>query len=99
NLIGYLSWLGILIPPVGGVIIGDWLTHWRNGMPEPLQYEFPSVRWENIAVYAVATFVAWLSSENGWFIPPINGIVIAVAGVYAVSRLTKPDLGALRPAT
>jgi cytosine permease len=99
NLIGYLSWLGILIPPVGGVIIGDWLVHWRAGMPEPLAYRFPAVRWENLAVYTVATFVAWLSSNNGWFIPPVNGIVLAVAGVYAVNRLIGADVGSLRPAT
>jgi cytosine permease len=93
NLIGYLSWLGILIPPVGGVIIGDWLTHWRRGMPEPLAYRFPAVRWENLAVYAVATFVAWLSSDNGWFIPPINGIVLAVLGVIVVNRLFGSKVG------
>jgi len=98
NLIGYLSWLGILIPPVGGVIIGDWLAHWRDGMPEPLDYRFPAVRWENLAVYAVATFVAWLSSRYGWFIPPVNGIVLAIAGVFAVARLTTPDLGGMRAA-
>ncbi|HSK98161.1 MAG TPA: cytosine permease [Euzebyales bacterium] len=98
NLIGYLSWLGILIPPVGGVIIGDWLVHWRAGMPEPLRYRFPAVRWENLAVYAVATLLAWWSSNAGWFIPPLNGIVLAVAGVVAVSRLTSPDLGAARSA-
>lgn len=93
NLIGYLSWLGILIPPVGGVIIGDWLVHWRRGMPEPLAYDFPAVRWENLAVYAVATLVAWLSSNNGWFIPPVNGIVIAIVGVYLINQVTTADLG------
>ena len=90
NLIGYLAWLGILIPAVGGVIIGDFFANWRAGIPEPLVYDFPAVRWENIAVYAVATFIAWLSSRNGWFIPPINGIVIAVLGSYAVGTLMKP---------
>lgn len=84
NLISYLAWLGILIPAVGGVIIGDWLANWRAGMPEPLTHRFTAVRFENIAVYAVATFVAWLSNRNGWFIPPINGIVLAVIGSYAV---------------
>ena len=84
NLIGYLAWLGILIPAVGGVIIGDYLANWRGGMPEPLEYDFPTVRWENLGVYAVATFVAWLSSRNGWFIPPVNGIVLAVLGSWIV---------------
>jgi cytosine permease len=97
NLIGYLSWLGILIPAVGGVIIGDYLANWRDGMPEPLRYEFPAVRWENLAVYAGATFVAWLSSRQGWGIPPINGIVLATLGAYLVGRRGASDLG--RPTT
>ena len=93
NLIGYLSWLGILIPPIGGVIIGDWLVHWRDGMPEPLEYRFPAVRWGNLAAYAVATYFAWLSTNNNWFIPPINGIILAVLGVMAVNRLFGSKVG------
>ena len=65
NLIGYLAWLGILIPAIGGVIIGNFLANWRDGMPEPLEHEFPVVRWENIAVYAMATFAAWSTSRHG----------------------------------
>ncbi len=89
NLIGYLSWLGILIPAIGGVIIGDFLANWRQGMPEPLEHEFPVVRWENIAVYAVATVAAYLSSRYGWFIPPVTGIVLAVVGSYAVGTMMR----------
>lgn len=96
NLIGYLSWLGILIPPIGGVIIGDWLANWRGATPEPLEWDFPDVRWGSIGVYAVATFVAWLSSKQGWFIPPVNGIVLAAVGSWGTSRLTTPDLGRAR---
>lgn len=99
NLIGYLAWLGILIPPVGGVIIGDWFANWRAGMPEPLEYLFPAFRWGNIAVYAVATFLAWLSSVYGWFVPPVNGIVLAIVGVIVVNSLATADLGRARPAT
>jgi cytosine permease len=99
NLIGYLAWLGILIPPVGGVIMGDWLMHWRGGMPEPLAYDFPAFRWGNLTVYAVATFFAWLSSVYGWFIPPVNGIVVAVVGIVAVDRLMPADLGRVRVTT
>ncbi|MFA9447025.1 cytosine permease [Egicoccus sp. AB-alg6-2] len=95
NLIGYLAWLGILIPAIGGVIIGDFLANWRGGMPEPLDYRFPAVRWENLAVYAVATLLAWLSSRYGVFIPPVVAIVVAIVGAYLVGRRAS-DLG--RPA-
>lgn len=93
NLIGYLAWLGILIPPIGGVIIGDWLANWATFTPEPLEWDFPRVRWENVAAYVVATFAAWLSSKQGWFIPPVNGIVIAALASWGLSRMLQPDLG------
>jgi cytosine permease len=91
NLIGYLSWLGILIPAIGGVIIGDVLANWRGGMPEPTSHDVPRVRWENIAVYVVATFAAWLSSRAGWGIPPVNGIVLAIVGSALVGRIGRTD--------
>lgn len=99
NLIGWLAWLGILIPPIGGVIMGDWLMHWRRGMPEPLEYDLPAFRWANLAVYVAATFAAWLSSVNGWFIPPVNGIVLAIVGIIAVSRVMPVDVGRARALT
>lgn len=96
NLIGWLEWLGILIPAVGGVIIGDVLANWRGGMPEPTRYVPPAVRWESIAVYAVATLIAWLTSRADILIAPINGIVVAVVGQYVVNRWLQPDLGTMR---
>ncbi|MGY1845811.1 cytosine permease [Blastococcus sp. SYSU DS1021] len=88
NLIEYLVWLGILIPPLGGVVIGDFLARWRRGMPADAA--LPDVEWRNLAVYAVAAFAAWWSSEAGWFIPPVVGVVVAVAGVLALQRGRRP---------
>jgi cytosine permease len=93
NLIGYLSWLGILIPAIGGVIIGDFLANWRAGMPEPSEHRFAAVRVDNLAVYAVATFVAWLSNRYGWFIPPVNGILLAIVGSFVVGRMAATRSG------
>ncbi|CCG01955.1 cytosine permease [Blastococcus saxobsidens] len=88
NLIQYLVWLGILIPPLGGVVIGDFLARWRRGMPEAVA--LPDVEWRNLAVYVVAALAAWWSSEANWFIPPVVGVVVAVAGVLAVQRGRRP---------
>ncbi|NDL60110.1 cytosine permease [Phytoactinopolyspora mesophila] len=91
NLITYLSWLGILIPPIGGVIVGDWWARWRRGLPDPSSYSFPAVRWENVAAYALGALVAKASDEWGWGIPPINGILVAVvlAVLFAKLRATE----------
>lgn len=93
NLISYLSWLGILIPAIGGVIIGDYLANWRAGMPQPLEHRFVALRLDNLAVYAVATFAAWLSNRYGWFIPPVNGIVLAILGSYGIGVLAARRTG------
>ncbi|GAB2676529.1 cytosine permease [Thalassiella azotivora] len=83
NLIEYLVWLGILIPPLGGVVIGDWLARWRGGMAlEPSQ--LPAVEWRNVGAYVVAALAAWWSNEAGWFIPPVVGVVVAVVAVVAL---------------
>lgn len=88
NLIEYLVWLGILIPPLGGVVIGDFLARWRGGMPALTA--LPAVEWRNIAVYVVASFAAWWSNEAGWFIPPVVGVAVAVALVLAVQWGRRP---------
>jgi cytosine permease len=88
NLIEYLVWLGILIPPVGGVVIGDFLARWRHGMPATST--LPAFEWRNLAVYVVAALAAWWSNEAEWFIPPVVGVVVAVVGVLAVQRNRQP---------
>ncbi|WP_129669144.1 cytosine permease [Phytoactinopolyspora endophytica] len=90
NLISYLNWLGIIIPPIGGVIIGDWWVRWRHGMPSPSTHSFPTVRWGNIAAYAIGAVVAWATDEWGWGIPPINGILVAVVASAFASRVPAP---------
>ncbi|MCZ2815079.1 cytosine permease [Modestobacter sp. VKM Ac-2984] len=89
NLIDYLVWLGILVPPLGGVVIGDFLARWRGGMTGATAL-LPSVEWRNLAVYVVASLAAWASNEAGWGIPPVIGVVVAVLGVLAVQRGRRP---------
>lgn len=95
SLIAYLLWLGIIIPPLGGVIIGDWLVNWRRGMPAPAGYPFRAVRWGNIGAYVGGAFIAWGTGELGWGIPPVNGVLAAVALVVVLSRLVRdvPSVG------
>ncbi|NEM04947.1 cytosine permease [Geodermatophilus normandii] len=89
NLIDYLVWLGILIPPLGGVVIGDHLARWRGGMSGGTEH-LPPVEWRNVAVYGVAAVAAWWSNEVQWFIPPVVGVLVAVVGVLIVQRGRRP---------
>jgi cytosine permease len=88
HLVDYLVLLGTFIPPLGGVIIGDFLARWRRGIPDG--YAPPALRWPNIAAYAIAAGLAWLSGELGIGIPPVIGILVAVALAAGLSRFS-PD--------
>lgn len=92
HLVDYLVLLGIFIPPLGGVIIGDYLARWRAGMPEDTV--LPAVNVRNLAVYAVASALAWLSDYFELGIPPVIGIVSAVLLTVAVGRLSPQPVGA-----
>jgi len=90
HLVEYLGLLGTFIPPLGGVIIGDFLARWRRrGIPTGTTP--PAVRWPNLLAYAVAAALAWLSGELGIGIPPVIGIVVAIALSTGLSRVGSPD--------
>lgn len=76
NLITYLVWLGILIPPLGGVLIGDWWVRWRNGVPDRATYSFVPFEWRCLGAYALGCLAAWLSDRVGLGIPPLIGIIV-----------------------
>lgn len=75
HLTEYLVLLGIFIPPLGGLIVGDYLARWRAGMPEGER--LPTVDGRNMAVYALASLFAWLSDALAIGVPPLIGILVA----------------------
>lgn len=78
----YLTLLGVFIPPLGGAIIGDHVFVWRGReLPEFDVADLPAVRWTCVAAYAVGTAVAWGTAEFDFGIPPLFGIVTAIACV------------------
>ncbi|GAA1911834.1 cytosine permease [Nocardioides hwasunensis] len=86
HLVDYLVLLGVFVPPLGGVIIGDFLARWRAGMPEGQQ--LAPFHWVNLGVYAFASALAWLANETGFFIPPVIGVLVALVLALAAGRST-----------
>lgn len=78
NLIVYLVWLGILIPPLGGVLIGDWWARWRDGVPDRASYGFVPFEWRCLAAYVAGCLAAWASDQMSIGIPPLLGILVAL---------------------
>ena len=82
NMIPYLILLGTVIPPVGGVIMADfWLRH-RGQFPS-LTTPQPAFNWPGVIAYVAAASIAYGSSQTGFGVAPLNG-VIAAFGFYAV---------------
>ncbi len=77
HLVEYLVLLGIFIPPLGGVIIGDYLARWRRSQMPP-GAALPRFDVINLGVYAVASALAWASDHWEIAIPPLVGIVAAI---------------------
>nr|WP_272928706.1 cytosine permease [Leucobacter luti] len=83
----YLGLLGTFIPPLGGVIIGDYLARWRRTqMPEG--EVLPRFNWVNLGVYALSCALAWGAGQLELGIPPVIGIVAALVLAFAFARLT-----------
>lgn len=85
----YLIALGVLIPPLGGAIIGDYLFTWRGRLPEMARVEFRTFRWSCVAAYLLGTLAAALGLHYGFGIPPVQGILVAALSVPLFDWLFK----------
>ncbi len=86
HIITYLVLLGVFIPPIGGVLLGDHLARWTAGRPAPREFVGPVVRWQGLLAYGVAALVAYVSNNQGWGVPPVQGILIALVLTFLLGR-------------
>ncbi|GAB6862319.1 cytosine permease [Haloplanus litoreus] len=69
-LIPWLSTLGQYVPPLGGVIIADFLLCWRLDVPRMEDVDFADVRWIAVLAYGVGVVVAILTA--GQVVPGVG---------------------------
>ncbi|NED97899.1 cytosine permease [Phytoactinopolyspora alkaliphila] len=97
----YLVLLGVFIPPLGGVIIGDYLFVWRGRLPRLDKTRFVRFRWDCLSAYALGTLVAWLSDRLSVGLPPVQGILTAFLAVplftWGLRRLGVRSMHTVRP--
>lgn len=99
----WLNSLGQYVPPLGGVIIADFLLIWKMDVPKMKDVDFVDVRWLSIISYVIGGVVATLTA--GEFIPGVsapqifpgltslNGIIVAmVVQVVGHHLLEKPGI-------
>lgn len=75
NFVGWLVFLSVSLPPIGGIIIGDFYLRHKRNYAAPKQYKFKSVNWAAMIAWVLAIAVSKLSPESGLLsIAPLNAI-------------------------
>ncbi|MEH6561134.1 MAG: cytosine permease [Marinobacter sp.] len=83
NFVGWLVFLSVSLPPIGGVIIGDFYLRCKTEYPSPDTHKFKEINWAAMVAWALAIGVSVISPKDGVFsIAPLNAIIVA-AVIYA----------------
>lgn len=99
-LLPWLELLGQYVPPLGAIIIADFMLCWRGSIPRMDDVQFTSVRWTSVLAYVAGCLVAVLTA--GSVLPgltvaaPIPGIaalngmiaaaIVQILGYYALEE-------------
>lgn len=85
----YLTMLGIFIPPLGGVIMGDYFFVWKGEIPVLSDMEFSQIRWSGITSYILGSGAAIIGNTMELGIPALNGIIVAAVVMPIVEKIFK----------
>lgn len=81
HLLSFLSLLGIFIPPLGGVMLGDYFFIYKRRLPKLSYIKFKVFRIAPVLAYVVGAAVAYVTERAAFGVPPLFGIVVAAACV------------------
>ncbi|MDJ1433717.1 cytosine permease [Halostagnicola sp. A-GB9-2] len=83
-LLPWLELLGQYIPPLGAIIIADFLLCWRGPIPRMDDVQFASVRWTSVIAYLVGCLVAVLTAGS-----VVPGVMVAapIPGMAALNGM------------
>lgn len=92
NFVGWLTFLSVSLPPIGGIIIGDFFIRCKKHYAPPSEHKFKDINWGAILAWIVAIAVSKLSPATGILsIAPLNGILVACFGHVIFSKLIYKD--------
>ncbi|WP_369920973.1 cytosine permease [Marinomonas polaris] len=83
-LIPFLVLLGTFIPPIGGVIMADFLLRHKGQYPLLANAKLPAFNWIGLSSYAIASAAAYASPV----MPPIIGVFVAIISYSVLSFLS-----------
>lgn len=86
---GFLVLVGVVIPPLGGAMIGTFFAAWRAKDPGLDLENQPRLKLPGLVSYTLGALSALLCSVVSWGSPAVTGIVVAAACAAALG-LTGP---------
>ena len=89
NFIPMLVLFGTFIPPLGGVIIGDFFFTYKGKLPDIETVEFKNFRIAPVVAYVIGSLAAFFGGKFGIGIPPLQGIIIAALMVPVMNAVVK----------
>ncbi|MFC4003202.1 cytosine permease [Prauserella oleivorans] len=89
----FLTMLGVLIPPLGGVLIGTFVFVWKRRDPGTELDAVPAVLWPGLLAYLGGTAAALLGSIVDIGIPAVQGILVALLLVPVLTTSAKAGAG------
>lgn len=92
--VGFLSTLGIFVPPIAGVIIADYFLLNKEKYFNAKNMSFASVKWHALIAWIVGVVSGYLIT---WGIPSLNAIVVALLVQVVLSKLLEKKEFDLNP--
>lgn len=88
NFVGWLTFLSIALPPIGGIIISDFYLRYKTRYPAFIGHSFKEINWAALVAWAMAIIASLASPESGILsVAPLNAIVAAILVHSIASKL------------
>lgn len=88
NFVSWLVFLSVSLPPIGGVIIGDFYLRCKTKYPDPETYQFKKINWAAMIAWAIAISASLISPADGVFsVAPLNAIAVAMFSHVILYRI------------
>ena len=88
NFTGWLVFLSVSLPPIGGILVADFFLKWRGRYPSLTDHSFRAINPAAMIAWAAAIGVSFLSPLQGVFcVAPLNAILTAALVYAAADRL------------
>ncbi len=88
NFVGWLTFLSIALPPIGGIIISDFYLRYKTQYPSFIGHRFKEINWAAMIAWAMAIIASLASPESGILsVAPLNAIVVAIIVHSIASKL------------